>query len=202
MWVKYVIIYKSNSEVDNNKYGCYNMKMQKYYTGIGSRLTPLYVCDLMTEAAEQLEQKGYILRSGGADGADKAFEDGVGFEKNKEIWLPWRNFEKNPSMLFPSLKAFDMASKIHPVWPKLTQGAQRLHARNCHQVLGKDLNTKSEFLICWTENGITKGGTATAIKLALNNSIPVLNLGKWDNEASMRDALEDFSILNGEYNDL
>lgn len=56
--------------------------------------------------------------------------------------------------------------------------------------------------MCWTKNGLMKGGTATAIKLALNNSIPVLNLGGWDNSVSMRDALEDFLILNGEYNDL
>ena len=176
--------------------------MKKYYSGVGSRETPEFVCALMSEVAEYLEQKGYILRSGGAKGADQAFEDGVGYDINKEIWLPWHKFEGNLSPLLPSPKAFEIASKIHPVWPRLSKGAQALHARNCHQVLGKDLKTKSEFLICWTSTGKPNGGTATAIKLALNNSIPVLNLGKWDNEASMRDALEDFSILNGEYNDL
>lgn len=154
----------------------------------------------MTEIARTLELKDYILRSGGADGADLAFEKGV--VSQKEIWLPWKNFNKNHSTLLPSHEAFELASTIHPVWNRLKRPAQHLHARNCHQVLGKDLKTKSRFVLCWTENGEIKGGTATAIKLAINNHIPVLNFGRWNNVASMRDAFEDFLIMNGEYDEL
>lgn len=44
----------------------------KYYAGIGSRETPTRVLQLMIKAAQRLAQRGYTLRSGGADGADAA----------------------------------------------------------------------------------------------------------------------------------
>lgn len=37
----------------------------KYYTGIGSRKTPIEILDFMTEIAIYLNKKKYILRSGG-----------------------------------------------------------------------------------------------------------------------------------------
>ena len=145
-----------------------------YYTGIGSRETPINVLAHMTEIANKLQLRGYTLRSGGAEGADTAFENGSTL---KEIYLPWYKFNDNKSHLFsPTQEAFEMAGKIHPDWDKLSWGAQKLHARNVHQVLGKDLKTPSEFLVCWTKNGKESGGTATAIKLAKLHNILVFNL--------------------------
>lgn len=175
---------------------------KKFYTGVGSRETPPIICKFMTELAASLENIGYVLRSGGADGADLAFESGVSDPNNKEIWVPWKGFNGNASRLLPSNQAYDIAKTIHPVWNKLSDPAKRLHARNCHQVLGADLNTPSNFLICYTDNAEIKGGTATAINLALNNNIPVINLGKWKNVSSMYDAIKDFLILNGEENEI
>ena len=63
-------------------------------------------------------------------------------------------------------KAFDMAKDIHFAWDKCSQGTKRLHARNTQQILGLKLDKPSDFIICWTPNGKTVGGTATAIKLA------------------------------------
>ena len=58
------------------------------YAGIGSRETPIEVQSKMSKVAKMLEDKGYTLRSGGADGADFAFEKGLGkISKNKEIYL-------------------------------------------------------------------------------------------------------------------
>lgn len=173
---------------------------KRYITGVGSRQTPDIVIELMRLVAAAFERRGYILRSGGADGADAAFESGISTPSNKEIWLPWPNFNNNDSPLLPSQEAFDMAQTIHPAWNSLTRGGRALHARNCHQVLGHDLKTPSRYLFCWTEHGEIKGGTATAIKLALNRTIPIFNFGRWDNPESMIDALDDFLILNGEYN--
>lgn len=172
--------------------------MSYYYTGVGSRETPDKVCKFMGEIAATLEAQDLILRSGGAPGADLAFEAGVSSGQFKEIWVPWAGFNGSTSKNLPSEQAFVLASTIHPVWSNLKRGARALHARNCHQVLGHDLKTPSKFLLCWTENGEVKGGTATAIKLALNNRIPILNFGKWKSVASMYDALKDFFILNGE----
>jgi len=44
--------------------------------------------------------------------------------------------------------------------------AKKLHGRNVKQVLGDDLKTPSDFLLCWTKEGKDVGGTRTAIVLA------------------------------------
>lgn len=146
-----------------------------FYTGVGSRKTPPEICAFMTGIAQRLAAHGYTLRSGGADGADTAFETGAG--ELKEIWLPYKGFNESTSrFILNKGPAFEIASTIHPVWHHLGYGAKLLHARNCHQVLGADLRTPSKFLICWTKGGGQYGGTATAIKLAMRWQIPVFNL--------------------------
>lgn len=138
----------------------------KYYTGVGSRETPKEILELFTKIASYLEGRGLILRTGDAKGADKYFRDSV---KNlKEVYTANHATEES----------IEMASNIHPAWDRCDDYAKKLHGRNCFQVLGKDLNTPSEFLICWTSNGQIKGGTATAINLAIQNNIPVFNFGK------------------------
>jgi len=49
----------------------------KFYTGIGSRKTPYQVQQQMQRIAQFLAKKGYTLRSGSANGADSAFEEGA-----------------------------------------------------------------------------------------------------------------------------
>lgn len=135
----------------------------------------------MTFVAQALTSLGWILRSGGANGADKAFEAGVENGDSKHIYLPWRNFNQNASSRYtPSPEAYQIASKIHPYWARCGRGAQALHARNVHQVLGDDLTTPSEFLLCWTKNGEPVGGTRTAIVVAFSHEIPVINLATVD----------------------
>ena len=51
--------------------------MYKYYTGIGSRKTPENILKKFKDIATFLETKQYILRSGGAEGADSAFESAL-----------------------------------------------------------------------------------------------------------------------------
>jgi hypothetical protein len=163
--------------------------MPDYYTGIGSRKTPLpHLAEIRT-IAEDLASRGYTLRSGGAAGADSAFEQGCG-NGGKEIYLSWKGFNKNRSKLWFSKfpyevcqEAYRLARLVHPVWDRLAAPIKTLHARNVMQVLGKDLQTPSEFVVCWTPDGACVGGTATAIKLAQQHNILVINL-----------ALEDFLI--------
>ena len=150
--------------------------MYKTYAGIGSRETPKHILAMMTSIAEALEAKGFTLRSGGADGADAAFAQGT---NEKEIFIPWSNFNGVTSdFVGASTKATEIAKSIHPAWDKCSQGAKKLHSRNVHQVLGKDISpdTYSKFVICWTRDGMDIGGTATAIKLARSVGIPVFNL--------------------------
>ena len=145
--------------------------MTKFYAGIGSRETPADILTLMTSIAREAAADGYILRSGAAQGADSAFEAGAG--DAKEIWLPWRGFNNHPSRLLPSAEAFILAEKFHPAWERCSPAARKLHARNCHQVLGADLATPVEFVICWTKDGRASGGTGQAIRIAQARGIPV-----------------------------
>lgn len=157
----------------------------KYYTGVGSRETPLSVQNDMVRLAAAMAAH-YTLRSGGADGADTAFEAGARAVKGPaDIFLPWRGFNKNNSSLYGvSDQALALAKAVHPAWERLSQGAQKLQARNMYQVLGLDLESPSDLLVCWTADGCETeaartsrtGGTASAIVLALRNQVPVFNL--------------------------
>lgn len=149
------------------------------FAGIGSRETPIDIMKLMTEITIFLYGKGFILRSGGAGGADTAFEAGVPKDAYKEIYLPWESFKGNSSKLYGvGHDAIDLAKKYHPAWERLGKYARRLIARNGYQVLGEDLNTPAKFVVCWTVGGKLKGGTAQALRIAKDYNIPVFNLGK------------------------
>ena len=156
----------------------------KSYTGVGSRDTPYPVIIAMQHIGTFLYAAGWVLRSGGAVGADTAFQ-GANIRDGDEIYLPWKGFNHSTSLLYNTdnrtvdiLK--DTISSTH--FKKLSQSAIKLHSRNVHQVLGKDLETPSRFLVCWTKDGKDVGGTATAIKLARGLRIPIINLGNITSE--------------------
>ena len=144
----------------------------KYYAGVGARKTPPDVLADMEKLATLLEDKGFCLRSGGAVGADTAFESGV--NENKEIYLA----------IHATPEAMEIAKKYHPAWFACSYYVRKLLGRNTFQVLGADLKTPSQFLVCWTPDGCTShatrtretGGTGTAISIADDLGIPIYNL--------------------------
>src|SRR5277367_3304536 len=133
----------------------------KYYAGIGSRETSQEVKWQIHAIALYLADDGWTLRSGGADGADIAFEYGAG-DGLKEIFLPWKGFNNNRSSLYdiPD-KAYEISAQHHPRWQYLKAPVKKLMARNAQQVLGKNLDSPVEFVICWTPDGCTKGENRT-----------------------------------------
>lgn len=137
-----------------------------YYAGIGSRETPPLVCRAMTAIAEGFG-KDWTLRSGGAAGADKAFEAGAFL---KDIIRP---DEATP-------EAIGLASKFHPAWWRLDQWGRKAHGRNAMIILGRDLKTPVSAVYCWTPFGHIVGGTATGIRIAKANGILVMNLATGD----------------------
>lgn len=158
------------------------MKHLKTYTGIGSRQTPPKILNIMTETARRLDVRGYVLRSGGAVGADTAFEAGAD-PRNCQIFLPWRRFNSHRSKLhssntdLPWSDAKAIAARTHPAWHKCSSPVAELMTRNVFQVLGPTLDQPSDFVICWTPDGEEVGGTAQALRLAKQYDIPVYNLG-------------------------
>lgn len=161
------------------------------YTGVGSRETPEAELLLMRKLGKRFGELGFTLRSGAAQGADSAFEEGaMQAEGNREIFLPWRGFNGGRDGIVVSsvqqAKAFEVAKTVHPVWDRLTDPVKKLHSRNCFQVLGQDLDEPADFLLCWTRDGCEgratrtskSGGTATAIVLAENHGVPVFNMAR------------------------
>lgn len=165
-----------------------------YYTGIGSRNCPENTIEIMIKTATWLAKKGYVLRSGKAKGSDEAFEKGCDIAKGKkEIYLPWKNFNgSNSTLIVKDIKAFEIARKYHPYFDSLSQGAQRLQARNSHQVLGQDLNTLSKFILCYTPNGDGSGGTGQAIRIAKDYNIPIFDFGKYKDINECRANFKEF----------
>lgn len=163
-----------------------------YYAGIGSRETPSNVLLRMQQLARSAEL-GYggkwTLRSGFADGADKAFSAGAGmtYDKLMEVYIPWRGFNGAPpgDRRFFALddlptdvveRAQYIASVEHPCWGKVSAGGRKLHTRNVFQILGKTLDTPVSMVICWTPGGAGGGGTGQAIRIAKSLNIPVFDL--------------------------
>lgn len=159
---------------------------KKRYAGIGSRSTPAYILDLMSLLAYKLEQDDWILHSGGAAGADAAFESGVLDSKNKQIFIPSQTFNQrshnvngciDATTLLCWSQAIETVQEFHPAPQRLSKFALSLMARNAFQVLGKDLNTPVSMVVCWTPNAAIIGGTGQALRMAIKYGIPIKNLG-------------------------
>jgi len=154
--------------------------MQKIYAGIGSRDTPGEILESMTKIARKFEEHGWILRSGGADGADRAFEAGVADPAHKEIYLPWRGFNGRQDWdgcIWNYTEEHErIAAHYHPKWLFLRHGVKKLHTRNVSQVLGADCSSPANFVICWTRDGRASGGTGQALRIAEDKAIPIFNL--------------------------
>lgn len=147
--------------------------MTKYYAGIGSRTTPVELKPMFEYIARFLMSEGYTLRSGGAEGADTFFESVVPKDK-KDIYLPWYCFNKNYSPLcIVSDEAIEFSLKFHPNPAALSLAAQKLMGRNAYQVLGLDLQTKADFIVCWKD---APGGTDQALRIAEAYGIKTFNL--------------------------
>jgi len=138
----------------------------KYYSGIGARKTPVNILDMMQTLSSKLEKEGFILRSGGADGADTAFERGVEDPNHALIYTA--------QDLTPD--AMQLTSKFHPAWNKCSDYVKKLHARNTLIILGRDLKTPASFIVCWTQDAQVIGGTGQGIRIAQAYNIPVFNL--------------------------
>jgi hypothetical protein len=136
------------------------------YAGIGARKTPPEVLAIMARISQQLYAMGWHLRSGGAKGADTAFAQGLPTD-GKTIFLP-RDATKD---------AIELAASFHPAWHKCSDYARQCHGRNMMILLGRQLSSPAQKVICWTADGKPTGGTGQAIRAAEAYGIPVSNLG-------------------------
>ena len=151
----------------------------RYYAGIGSRQTPPAVLLWMEQIGYQLGQAGWCLRSGGAKGADSAFESGCNRAEGKK-----QIFYAEDCTTY----ARNLAAIYHPAWDRCSEYARKLHGRNMMILQGRDLRAEDEVfcVICWTPNGHTIGGTGQAIRAATQWGIPIFNLAIPSTEHRLR----------------
>lgn len=168
------------------------------YAGIGSRDTPVDIQSRMRAIASALAKLGWVLHSGGAGGADLAFEQGCDEKQGKKkIYLPWKRFNGSTSNLYPpETKAFEIAAKFHPKWKYLDASSRNFMARNSYQVLGDNLDetTKVNLVICWTPNGKMVGGTSQAMRIAKAYDIPIINLAN-SNDKDDQETIKQILLL-------
>ena len=152
------------------------------YAGIGARATPASVLADMTVMAGWLARTGWHLSSGGADGADSAFEAGAPAGQ-RTIWLPWRGYNglRGPDCRVLSAAAMtaciEIAAPLHPAWERCSPAVRKLHARNAAVLSGGNLDRPVDAVVCWSAGGRSEGGTGMAIRIAETRGIPVFNLG-------------------------
>lgn len=180
------------------------MKSELVITGIGSRETPEEEMGLLTKVGAAVEARNGRGRTGGAGGADLAFERGFKDPRNVDVIVPWKGFlpkgwtqrdvnnflgrdriESGPGA--PVMLSWDkareaenMAEKYHPAWDKCSRGARALHSRNMPQVLGLQLNKPTDAIVCWTVDGKATGGTGQALRIGADLNIPIGNLKNAD----------------------
>lgn len=154
------------------------------YAGIGSRETPAPVLDRMWHWGAYFARHGFTLRSGGARGADTAFQDGNDYARgNREMYTA------ADASKIENLHWIEHAGRFHPAWDRCSVHAKFLHARNSAIMLGASLNQPVDFVICWTKDGKASGGTGQALRIADTYQIPVFNMFHTDCEERLREWL-------------
>jgi hypothetical protein len=130
-------------------------------------------------------------------GADQAFYRGaVAASGCVELYLPSPGFQAHARcpgegpdvfvMSKPSDAAGVLADRFHPDWGALPSEERLLRARDVHQVLGSDLASPAQLILCWTGDGSvdgtgpTVGGTGQALRIAHHHGIAALNLSRPD----------------------
>ena len=138
------------------------------YAGIGSRETPPDVLEVMEALGATYAEAGWTLRSGGAKGADRAFEAGCDHAGGKKEIFRGEDATR---------EAFEFSAAFHPNWAACRPYARELHARNAMIIMGERLNNRVAFVVCWTKDGKGGGGTGQGIRIAKAHDIIVYDLG-------------------------
>ena len=139
----------------------------KIYAGIGLRETPEDILGIINDLAMWLANQGWIGRSGGAIGADEAFQRGSeAVNGDFELYRPQN----------ATPEAIELASQFHPAWHNCNNYARKLHGRNAQIVLGYELDSPVSKVYLWTPGGKKIGGTGMGIRIADHYGITVRNL--------------------------
>ena len=160
---------------------CYNVCMRLAQLGV------TFTSGLCEIGMDGIAQKAYSKAVDLGLAKESQFEVYVADQYNiRRSTLPRRHLAtvRNKDLISETER---IASEVHPAWDRCNEWARGMHSRNCHQILGYDLQSPVDAVICWTPDGAVVGGTATAIRIAMKYDIPVFNLGVSDKESVLND---------------
>jgi len=140
----------------------------------------------MIQMGKALALRGWVLRSGGADGADWAFDWGCGLVRGEsEI------FFATDAKKWALKEAVNYVPLGRPPFTTWRRRSQQFAARNMMQVLGRDQTQPVKFVLCYFPGKVFDGGgTGYAVRCALKHGIKVYNL----RVAAVRDKVEDLIV--------
>jgi len=156
--------------------------MRGYAIG-GHRDAPEWALRLAAKCAAHALSEGSWLRTGGAKGIDEWAARGAALVPNAggrlEIVLPWEGFrgaaeghpDANVWVISPA--HLEVCLRLTPEVGRKPQGVQRLMARNVGVLLGKDLKTPVDRVICYR---VRPGGTDHLVRCARMLGIRVYNI--------------------------
>ena len=160
---------------------CYNVCMRLAQLGV------TFTSGLCEIGMDGIAQKAYSKAVDLGLAKESQFEVYVADQYNiRRSTLPRRHLAtvRNKDLISETER---IASEVHPAWDRCNDWARGMHSRNCHQILGYDLQSPVDAVICWTPDGAVVGGTATAIRIAMKYDIRVFNLGVLDKESVLND---------------
>ena len=160
---------------------CYNVCMRLAQLGV------TFTSGLCEIGMDGIAQKAYSKAVDLGLAKESQFEVYVADQYNiRRSTLPRRHLAtvRNKDLIHETER---IASEVHPAWDRCNEWARGMHSRNCHQILGYDLQSPVDAVICWTPDGAVVGGTATVIRIAMKYDIPVFNLGVSDKESVLND---------------
>ena len=160
---------------------CYNVCMRLAELGV------TFTSGLCEIGMDGIAQKAYSKAVDLGLAKESQFEVYVADQYNiRRSTLPRRHLAtvRNKDLISETER---IASEVHPAWDRCNEWARGMHSRNCHQILGYDLQSPVDAVICWTPNGKIQGGTATAIRIAMKYDIPIFNLGVQDKKSVLND---------------
>lgn len=165
---------------------------------IGSRTLNPEQLEICRKLGTWFAQQGHEIHTGNADGADQAFAAGANQIDPRlvHLWLPWPGF--NPDAIVPGNQVqaltelpspvqtwiLEVAEKHHPVWNRITQGAQKLHARNVLIVRGQvpalqeGKRPHVDLVVAWPSSAPGGGGTGQGMRIAQSEGIRLIDLSR------------------------
>lgn len=172
---------------------------RRFVAIIGSREPAEGVVEILEDVGEVLCDSNIAITSGDADGCDSAGLRGAMRSQyfgltGARIYLPWNGVRRSDGTrryhdgeVFFDASRFEnyevaqgLALLARGTFEGLGRGGIALHSRNPYQVLLDDLNTPVGSVICWAKpvgkKGAVKGGTNTAVQIAIQRKIPIINL--------------------------